>query len=251
MSWEVCRNIVTHSSRPSCVHGDNARNLTNRPHLERRSKLTRFSQCASMARPSFRKASTPGLPLLAFTCRNAAFRFSRSHTSSITRFVLAGFSGPPLGSHIRALECIPAVPEIVVPDNLRSGMTKPSRYEPGVNLTSEQMAQHFGFAGGAATAAKAVRRSQVGARSAGGRVLDPGRAAQTHLLLFWRVELGHRVLAVEATGSRSRDHCNELRIAPVAARDGPGRRRWLLRLACCPFWCPFRNRPSRKRPIHY
>ena len=74
-------------------------------------------------------------------------------------------------------------------------MTKPSRHEPGVNLTSEQMAQHFGVAGGAGTAAKAVRRSQVGARSAGGRALDPGRAAQTHLLLFWRVELGHRVLA--------------------------------------------------------
>src|SRR6516164_6390446 len=37
--------------------------------------------------------STPGLPLLALTCRNAAFRFSRSHTASIHRFVLAGFSG--------------------------------------------------------------------------------------------------------------------------------------------------------------
>src|SRR5271166_1176601 len=38
--------------------------------------------------------STPGLPLFAFTCRNAAFRFSRSHTASINRFVLAGFSVP-------------------------------------------------------------------------------------------------------------------------------------------------------------
>src|SRR6266404_9253783 len=38
--------------------------------------------------------STPGLPLLAFTRCNAAFRFSRSHTSSINRFVLAGFSVP-------------------------------------------------------------------------------------------------------------------------------------------------------------
>src|SRR5437660_10360457 len=36
--------------------------------------------------------STPALPLLAFTCRNASFRFSRSHTSSINRFVLAGLS---------------------------------------------------------------------------------------------------------------------------------------------------------------
>src|SRR5215470_7375328 len=38
--------------------------------------------------------STPALPLLAFTRRNAFFRFSRSHTSSINRFVLAGLSGP-------------------------------------------------------------------------------------------------------------------------------------------------------------
>src|SRR5215831_950541 len=38
--------------------------------------------------------STPGLPLLAFTCFNAAFRLSRSHTSSISQFVLAGLSRP-------------------------------------------------------------------------------------------------------------------------------------------------------------
>src|SRR5271166_6009375 len=37
--------------------------------------------------------STPALPLLAFTCCNACFRFSRSHTSSIHRFVLGGLSG--------------------------------------------------------------------------------------------------------------------------------------------------------------
>ena len=39
-------------------------------------------------------ADRPVGPLLAFTCCNAAFRFSRSHTSSINRFVLAGFSVP-------------------------------------------------------------------------------------------------------------------------------------------------------------
>src|ERR1039458_554291 len=38
--------------------------------------------------------STPALPLLAFTCCKACFRFSRSHISSINRFVLAGLSGP-------------------------------------------------------------------------------------------------------------------------------------------------------------
>src|SRR5258706_15073849 len=37
--------------------------------------------------------STPALPLLPSPRRNASFRFSRSHTSSIHRFVLAGLSG--------------------------------------------------------------------------------------------------------------------------------------------------------------
>src|ERR1039457_5816720 len=50
--------------------------------------------------------STPGLPLLAFTRRNAAFRFSRSHTSSINRFVLAGFSVPFLAPD----DSVPSLP---------------------------------------------------------------------------------------------------------------------------------------------
>jgi transposase len=34
----------------------------------------------------------------------------------------------------------------VVPDNLKSGITKTCRYEPGVNVTYEEMAQHYGVA---------------------------------------------------------------------------------------------------------
>ena len=51
-----------------------------------------------------------------------------------------------IGSHMRAFEFIQGAPEIVVPDNLKSGVTKPCRYEPGVNLTFEEMAQHYGVA---------------------------------------------------------------------------------------------------------
>src|SRR5262245_27454982 len=35
----------------------------------------------------------PALPLLLLTCRNASFRFARSHISSVIRLVLAGRSG--------------------------------------------------------------------------------------------------------------------------------------------------------------
>jgi transposase len=54
--------------------------------------------------------------------------------------------GDWMGSHIRAFEFIDGVTEIVVPDNLKSGVTKACRYEPGVNLTYEEMAHHYGVA---------------------------------------------------------------------------------------------------------
>jgi len=54
--------------------------------------------------------------------------------------------GDWIGSHLRAFEFCNGVPEIVVPDNLKSGVTKACRYEPGVNRTYEEMAQHYGVA---------------------------------------------------------------------------------------------------------
>src|ERR1700736_5112396 len=52
-------------------------------------------QCCFRYSPSLSTVipSTPALPLLLLTCRNASFRFSRSHTSSMIRHVLAGRSG--------------------------------------------------------------------------------------------------------------------------------------------------------------
>jgi transposase len=54
--------------------------------------------------------------------------------------------GDWIASHIRALEFFGGVPQILVPDNLKSGVTRTCRYEPGVNLTYEEMAQHYGVA---------------------------------------------------------------------------------------------------------
>lgn len=51
-----------------------------------------------------------------------------------------------ISSHIRALEYIGGVPEIVVPDNLKSGVTKACRYEPDLNPTYREMAAHYGAA---------------------------------------------------------------------------------------------------------
>ena len=32
----------------------------------------------------------------------------------------------------------------IVPDNLKAGITKPSRYEPGINRTYQDLADHYG-----------------------------------------------------------------------------------------------------------
>jgi len=48
-----------------------------------------------------------------------------------------------IGSHVRAFEFLKAVPEIVTPDNLKSGVTHPHLYEPDTNLTYLKMAEHF------------------------------------------------------------------------------------------------------------
>ena len=47
-------------------------------------------------------------------------------------------------SHIRALEFFGGVPQILVPDNLKSGVTHPCRYEPDINPTYLDLARHYG-----------------------------------------------------------------------------------------------------------
>lgn len=51
-----------------------------------------------------------------------------------------------VGSHRRAFEYFGGVPEVVVPDNLRSGVVKPCRYEPKLTATYQDLAEHYGVA---------------------------------------------------------------------------------------------------------
>ena len=48
--------------------------------------------------------------------------------------------------HVDALTAIGGVPKAVVCDNLKAGVTKPSRYEPGINRSYQELATHYGFA---------------------------------------------------------------------------------------------------------
>ena len=51
-----------------------------------------------------------------------------------------------IGCHVRALAFFDGVPLVVVPDNLKSGVKHPSRYEPDLNPSYQELAQHYGFA---------------------------------------------------------------------------------------------------------
>lgn len=51
-----------------------------------------------------------------------------------------------IGAHLRAFEFFGGTTEIVVPDNLKSGVTRACRYEPDLNRTYEEMATHYDVA---------------------------------------------------------------------------------------------------------
>ncbi len=51
-----------------------------------------------------------------------------------------------LGAHVRAFEFFAGVPKVVVPDNLKSAVTKPCRYDPELNPAYQQLAEHYGVA---------------------------------------------------------------------------------------------------------
>jgi transposase len=51
-----------------------------------------------------------------------------------------------IGSHMRAFEFFGGVTEVLVPDNLKSGVKHPSYYEPDLNPTYRDLAEHYGAA---------------------------------------------------------------------------------------------------------
>ncbi|NJD06344.1 MAG: transposase family protein [Methylococcaceae bacterium] len=49
-----------------------------------------------------------------------------------------------IGAHVRAFQFMGGCPEVLVPDNLKSGVSKVCRYEPDVLSTYAEMAAHYG-----------------------------------------------------------------------------------------------------------
>lgn len=51
-----------------------------------------------------------------------------------------------IGSHQRAFDYFGGLPTLLIPDNLKSGVSKACRYEPDINPTYAEMATHYGIA---------------------------------------------------------------------------------------------------------
>jgi transposase len=49
-----------------------------------------------------------------------------------------------INAHIHAFEYFSGVTQIAVPDNLKAGVTNPCRYEPDINPTYQDLAEHYG-----------------------------------------------------------------------------------------------------------
>ncbi len=49
-----------------------------------------------------------------------------------------------IGAHQRAFTFLGGVPEMIVPDNLKSGVHQAHRYEPDINPTYQELATHYG-----------------------------------------------------------------------------------------------------------
>lgn len=64
-------------------------------------------------------------------------------------------------SNVRAMEYIGGCTEIIVPDNLKTGVKHPSRYEPDLNPTYQEMATHYGVAVIPARVRKARDKAKV------------------------------------------------------------------------------------------
>ncbi len=108
-----------------------------------------------------------------------------------------------IGSHVRAFEYFGGVREILVPDNLRSGVTPGAPLRAGSESDLPELASHYGVAScrlGCGIRATRPRSRRVCRWSSA----DPGRAAQSQLLLPDRAQPAIADCSSGSTGAPSR-----------------------------------------------
>jgi len=113
-----------------------------------------------------------------------------------------------ISSHRRAFEFFGGVPELLVCDNLKSGVTTPCRYEPDVQRTYEEMAAHYGTAILPARVVKPRDKPKVeaGVQSVEERMLAPLRNRQFFSLAEINQALKPLLAQLNRRQMQGRDH---------------------------------------------
>lgn len=128
-----------------------------------------------------------------------------------------------IGSHVRAFAYFDGVPAILVPDNLRSGVSKTHRYEPDLNPTYLELANHYGVA----VVPARVRKPRDKAKAEAGVLLVERwiLARLRHRTFFSLAELnGVMVTELEALNTRPFKKLDGSRRSHFEAIDRPALR---------------------------
>src|SRR5690606_16531273 len=97
-----------------------------------------------------------------------------------------------IGSHQRAFAFFGGITEMLVPDNLKAGVTHPHRYEPDVNRTYAEMAAHYGVAVVPTRVAKPKDKAKV---EAGVLVVERWILARLRNQIFLSLEALNQAIA--------------------------------------------------------
>jgi transposase len=123
-------------------------------------------------------------------------------------------------SHVHAFEFFQGVAEILVPDNLRDAVTRPCRYEPDLNATYRDLAEHYGTVIIPARVGKARDKAKVesGVLQAERWVIAPLR----HRTFFTLAELNEAIAhQVEFLNNRPFDEIEGTRKSLFETLDKP------------------------------
>ena len=85
-----------------------------------------------------------------------------------------------IGAHVRALNFLGGCPEVLVPDNLKSGVSQACRYEPDLNPIYQNFAAHYGIAAPSA-GSEGSGQSQSRKERPIGRNLDSGASTESNV----------------------------------------------------------------------
>ncbi len=125
-----------------------------------------------------------------------------------------------IGGHVRALAFFGGVPEIIIPDNPKVGVKHPSRYEPDLNPTYLDMAEHYNTV----VLPARVRRPKAKAKvEVGVKVVERWILARLRNHTFFGLaELNHAIRDLrEEINNRTMEHLGKSRRELFGELDRP------------------------------